>query len=424
MRHHLRVTSLVLLVALFGASLAAATEFELFQHGARAVGQAGAFTARASEPSAVYYNSAAITMLDGFQVQAGLDFTNPTTEYHSATGAFVGHHVIQFPPHLYATWKAKSSPFALGIGIDSPAYYTQDWEEALFPGRFLTRRVELRLLEVHPVLAYDLGQGWSVGGGVRYLRGNFDQEKNGLFVVAPSPTAVEVGRNAGANVDAYAWDLSIHYGAPHWGWGAVYSSEANLKGNGSVGYFSRDAPAIPGLDAALNARFSAGRISESFKIPQELRGGIWYAPYPELRFELDAAYQTWSDLDTTSITFNPDPFGGGPTERTIRDWKNTTSLRLGIEGDVTDNLSLFGGIASEPSPVPDATLEPGFPRGDAKVYGAGFTYNFPKISFDMSYSYFEYSNRGIVGQELENPSRTGTYTARDQRWGGSVRWRF
>ncbi len=425
MRYHLRVTSLGLLVALFGASLAAASGFGLFQHGARAVGQVGAFTARASEPSAVYYNPAAITKLDGFQLQAGLDFSNATDQYHSATGSFEAHHVIQFPPHLYATWKPKGNPFAFGLGIDSPAYYTQDWQEALFPGRFLTRRVELRLFEVHPVIAYDLDEGWSVGGGARYLRGNFDQERNGLIAVTPPPTTVvEVERNAGANVDAYAWDLSVHYAAPHWGWGAVYRSEANLKGNGSVGYSVRNPPIIPGLDAILSSRFGQGSISESFTIPQELRGGIWYAPYPELRFEVDASYQTWSDLDTTDITFHPDAFGDGPTVRTIRDWKDTTALRLGIEGDITDHLSLFGGVASEPSPVPGATLEPGFPRADATVYGAGFTYNFPQISFDMAYSYFSYSNRGTANQELANPGRTGTYTAREQRWGASVRWRF
>jgi len=233
-----------------------------------------------------------------------------------------------------------------------------------------------------------------------------------------------VERNAGANVDAYAWDVSVHYGAPHWGWGAVYRSEAELKGNGTVGYHPRDVPTIPGLDAILSSRFASGSVSESFKIPQELRGGIWYAPYPELRFELDASYQTWSDVGTTDVTFNPNAFGDGPTVHTVRNWKDTTALRLGIEGDLTDNFSLFGGIASEPSQVPGGTVEPGFPRGDATVYGAGFTYNFPQISFDMAYSYFSYSNRGAANQEVLNPSRTGTYTSREQRWGASVRWRF
>ncbi|MBW8874826.1 MAG: outer membrane protein transport protein [Acidobacteria bacterium] len=428
MRYQLRVTSLGLLAALLGASLAGASGFGFFQHGARAMGQVGAFTARAPEPSAIFYNPAAITGLDGFQLQAGLDFSNADDQYTSATGSFSAHHVIQFPPHLYATWKPKGNPFAFGIGIDSPIYYTQDWQEARFPARFLTRRVEMRLFEVHPVLAYDLGAGWSLGGGLRYLRGNFDQERNGIFQIAPATSTttfpVEVERNAGANVDAYAWDVSVHYGAPHWGWGAVYRSEAKLKGNGSVGYRPRDVPAVPGIDAALNARFFPGSISESFKIPQELRGGIWYAPYPELRFELDASYQTWSSLDTTDIAFSSNAFGDGPTVHTIRDWKDTTALRLGVEGDVTDNLSLFGGIASEPSPVPGATLEPGFPRGDATVYAGGFTYNFPQISFDMAYSYFAYGNRGAANQELLSPGRTGTYNAHEQRWGASVRWRF
>ncbi|HEX4966745.1 MAG TPA: outer membrane protein transport protein [Thermoanaerobaculia bacterium] len=426
MRYQLRVVSLGLLVALAGAALAGASGFGLFQHGARAMGQAGAFTARASEPSAVFYNPAAITNLEGFQLQAGLDFSNASDKYTSASGSFEAHHVIQFPPHFYATYRAKGNPFAFGIGIDAPVYYTQDWQEVFFPGRFLTRRFELRLFEVHPVVAYDLSEGWSVGGGLRYLRGNLDQERNGLITLTSPPThVVEVQRNAGANVDAYGWDLSVHYGAPTWGWGAVYRSRTKLDGNGSVGYAVRDAPTDPALQAIINARFgSGGSISESFTIPQELRTGIWYAPYPELRFELDASYQTWSDLDTTDITFRPDPFGDGPTVHTIRDWKDTTALRLGVEGDVNNSVTLFGGIASEPSPVPGATLEPGFARGDAIVYAAGFTYNFPQISFDMAYSYFAYSNRGAADQELLNPGRTGTYSTHEQRWGASVRWRF
>jgi long-chain fatty acid transport protein len=428
MRHQLRVISLGLLAALAGASLASAAGFSLFQHGGRAMGQVGAFTARASEPSAIFYNPAAITRLEGAQLQAGLDFSNPSDEYSSATGSSSAQHVIQFPPHVYATWKPKGNPFAFGIGLDSPSYYTENWLQALFPGRFVNRRTELRLFELHPVLAYDLGEGWSVGGGVRYIRGNFDVERNGIFQISPTLAApffnVEVERNASAKVDAFAWDAAVHYAAPSWGWGAVYRSEAQLKGNGDVKYRPRDVPAVPGLDAALRARFGPGSARESFEIPRELAAGLWYAPYPELRFEFDASYQTWSSLENNDITFDPNAFADGPTVRTPRDWKDTTALRLGIEGDVTDSLTLFGGVASEPSPVPASTLEPGFPRGDATVYAAGFSYNFPQISFDMAYSYFDYGNRGASNQELLNPGRAGSYSSREQRWGASVRWRF
>ncbi|HEV2855157.1 MAG TPA: outer membrane protein transport protein [Thermoanaerobaculia bacterium] len=428
MRHVSRVVLLCLVAALAGAGLVSASGFGLFQHGGRAMGQVGAFTARAPEPSALTYNPAAITKLEGFQLQAGLDFNNAQDEYSSATGTFNARHIIQFPPAVYATWKQAEGPFALGIGIDSPFYYSLDWNARLFPGRFVTRRVELRVYEVHPVLAYDLGEGWSFGGGVRYAFGNLDQDDNGRFTVsagAAPPVSVEVERNASSDIDAFAWDLAVHYAAPSWGWGAVYRSPERLKGNGDVDYEPRDVPpGIPGLEAALRGRFVDGSVRQSFELPREVRAGLWYAPYPELRLELDASFTSWSSLEATDVTYDPDAFRDGPTVSTRRDWKDTTSLRLGVEGDITDNFLLFGGVALEPSPVPDRRVEPGFPRGDAMVYGAGFTYSFPQLSFDVGYSFHDHDDRGARGQELLNPNRAGSYGASDQVWGFAVRWRL
>jgi long-chain fatty acid transport protein len=432
MRHRRRVVLLCLLATSAGADLATASGFGLFQHGGRAMGQAGAFTARASEPSALSFNPAAITKLEGLQLQVGLDFNNARDKYQSDTGSFSARHIIQFPPNLYATWKQRSGPWALGLGIDSPFYYSLDWNARLFPGRFLVRRTELRVYEIHPVLAYDLGEGWSVGGGLRYAFGNLDQDDNAILPAAASavipPVEVEVERNASADIDALSWDLAVHYAAPAWGWGAVYRGAEKLRGNGDLKYRPRDVPHdIPGLDAALRAVLRDGRSRQSFEIPRELRTGIWYAPYPELRIELDAVFQSWSSLEATDVTYDPDPFRenpAGPTVRTPRDWKNTTSLRLGVEGDITENFVIFGGVSQEPSPVPGSTLEPGFPRGDALVYGAGFTYNFPQISFDVGYSLHDHDNRATRNQELQHPTRAGTYSAADQVWGFAVRWRW
>jgi len=432
MRHLSRVVLLCLLAALAGAPLVSASGFGLFQHGGRAMGQAGAFTARASEPSALTYNPAAITRLEGFQLQAGLDFNNASDKYTSATGSFTARHIIQFPPYLYATWKQKEGPWALGIGIDAPFYYSLNWQARLFPGRFLNRRTELRVHELHPVLAYDLGEGWSIGGGLRYAFGNLDQDDNARLLFSasppgtiPQPFLIEVERNASSDIDALAWDVAVHYAAPSWGWGAVYRSAEKLKGTGDVDYSARDVPSgVPGLEAAIQARLINGSARQSFEVPRELRTGVWYAPYPELRLELDAAYQNWSSLEATDVTYDPNVFGDGPTVRTRRDWKNTTSLRLGIEGDITDSFMIFGGIAQEPSPVPGSTVEPGFPRGDALVYAGGFSVNLPQISFDVGYSLHDHDSRGASNQEALQPGRQGSYSAKDQVWGFAVRWRF
>lgn len=422
MRHR-RLVLLCLVFGLVQAELAAASGFGLFQHGGRAMGQAGAFTARASEPSAVSYNPAAVAKLEGLQAQAGLDLSHSTDEYESATGSFAAKHIIDFPLAAYLTWKGES-PFAFGIGLDAPFWYKLDWQPALFPGRFAQRRFELAVWEVHPVVAYDLGEGWSVGGGVRYVFGTLEEGDNRPIIVNFNNQVfpAEVERTAEADVDDFAWDVAIHYAAPAWGWGAVYRSTAELQGNGDVTYDPRDVPA--NLEEPLRQSFGEGRSRQSFEIPRELRTGIWYAPYPELRLELDLAYQSWSSLEATALTVTPARFGDPATVNTRRDWEDTIGLRLAAEGNITDNFLLFGGLAWEPSPVPGNTVEPGFPRSDALVYAAGFSYNFPQISFDLGYSFHDHDDRGAGGQELRNPGRRGTYSSWNQVWGFSARWRW
>lgn len=417
-----RLVSLCLAAGLACAVHASASGFGLFQHGGRATGQAGAFTARASEPSAVFYNPAALTQLEGFQVQAGLDFSNSEDKYQSATGDFSVKHIIEFPPALYATWSSREGPWAFGIGLDAPFWYRADWAPVSFPGRFLTRLAEVRVVELHPVLAYDLGDGWSFGGGLRYVYGNLEQGNNLILtaLVPGQPVQLEGELDASADVDALAWDLAVHYADPSWGWGAVYRSNAELKGSGDVDFDVREI-GNPAAEQQLRQRFGSGRARQAFEIPRELRGGVWFAPYPELRLELDAAWQSWSSLEATAVTYS---FPAATDSRVIltpRDWDDTLSLRLGAEGNITDPLMIYGGIAWEPSPVSSDTVEPGFPRGDALVYAAGITYSLPNISFDLGYSFHDQDRQGAPNQELLNPGVNGSYVSSSQVWGFSIR---
>jgi long-chain fatty acid transport protein len=425
MRHQ-RVVSLLLLAGLLQAGLAAASGFGLFQHGGRATGQAGAFTARGSEPSAVTYNPAAITGLPGVQVQAGLDFSNSNNHYDTVSGTYTAKHIIDFPPAVYLTWKAKESPLALGIGVDSPFWYKVNWFPALFPNRLLNRQFELTVFEVHPVAAWDLGEGWSVGGGARYVYGTLIQGDNRRIPVtlgSVPTTSVEFERRDEANVDGLSWDAAVHYAQPVWGWGAVYRGAVRLEGNGNVDYKPRDV-AVPALQPLLGNAFPSGRTKQSFEIPREIRSGVWVAPYPELRVELDAAWQSWSSLSDTSITYRPNTLGDGPTVSTRRDWKDTYNLRLGVEGDLTDSLVVYGGVSREPSPVPAKNLLPDFPRGDAMVYALGATYNFPQISFDLAFSWHQHDNNKTDIAEPGSPGVTGSYRSNDKVWAFSARRRF
>jgi long-chain fatty acid transport protein len=401
----------------------------LFQHGGRPIAQVGAFVARASGAVAVAYNPAAVARLEGTHYQLGVDYTAPTDRYRSATGSFSQDTLITESPALYATWHlpADRYPFALGIGVDNRAWYLADWEAVLFPGRFLNSRQQLTLLSVHPVVAYELGDRWSVGGGVGYHRGALEEGDNARLLFSasppgtpPQPVLIEVQRVAESTVDGLTFDVGLHYDAESWGFGLVYDTGGKLEGNGDVSYRARDVPS--GLQDAVNARLVGGSTRQSFELPAETRTGFWVAPYPELRLELDLVWMAWSGVDSTTTSYDPDVFGDGPTVTTPRNWDDTLSARLGAEGDLGDHWTLSGGIAREPSPVPAATLEPGFARGDAMVYGVGMTYRIRNIAFDLAYSFHQYDDRSAGNQEPLNPSRRGTYESRDQVFGFSIGW--
>jgi long-chain fatty acid transport protein len=401
------------------------------QHGGRATGQAGAFVARASDPSAVRYNPAGVAHLGGFQILGGLDFSNATDEYSSVTGEHAANHTIQFPPSLYLTYHLPGgeSPWALGLGVDTPYWYSVDWDTALFPGRFLTRESKLRLWEVHPVVAYEIDDRWSVGGGLRYLFGELDLGQNfaGTLPAIPGIRPVvpfEVEFIADGGVDAFSFDAGVQYATNVWGWGVVYRHGAELESNDAYEVSVRDIT-IPALAGQVESSLGALEARQSFELPWEIATGAWIAPYPELRIELDAALAAWSNSETRIV----DPRRLGPVlgdvvQTRTRRWDDTLSVRLGVEGDLTSTWAIHGGVALEPSPVPDGNVEPGFPRGDALVYAAGLSYNLSWISFDLGYSFWDYDDRQAAGQELERPNVRSTYSAHEQVWSFSARWRY
>jgi len=413
------------LAALVPAGEADASGYLRFQRGGRATGQAGAMTARVADPSAVYYNPAAIVYTEGLELQAGLDFNNATDEYSSVTaGGISADHSIQFPAHVYLTWHAEAaSPWALGIGVDTPWWYRADFDPVFFPGRFRNRVVDVALWEVHPVVAYQLEGGWSLGGGLRYVVGSFEQGLNERLQIAGTGGQLfpaETFLDADGDVDGFGFDVAADYRSNLWGFAVVYRSGVDAEGSGRFRRTVRDGPVDPVAEAALRDLLVSRGIDQGLELPPELASGIWFAPYPELRLELDVVLTSWSEFTQTLDT----GAAGVPSNVQRAGWDDVVSIRLGLEGDVTDALSLSGGVALEPSPVPGARVDPAFFRGDATVYSIGLSYAFPQLSFDLGYSLHEHDDVTVLAQEPFAPNVRGTYASDDQVWAVSARWRF
>lgn len=401
----------------------AAANIGLSHASARSLGQGGALVARADEPAALRFNPAAAAKLPGLQVQTGLSLALQRDSYESPSGSWRTSSTQLEVPSLSATWRlpGAGSPLALAIGMTPAVEHRIAWQSPTFAGRFLRRAERVRVVEAPFVVAWEIDPRWSFGAGPRYLRGRTARtELVPIFQDgAGTPLAAEVTRFAEADVDGWAFDLGILFADVVWGWGAAARSGVTLDGTGSA--LARTRQVVPPAGSGSPAR-EAARASLAFELPWEVAGGIWLAPYPELRIELAASLQAWSEIEATRATFTPDTVGDGPEVVTPRDWKDTVSLRLGVEGDLNEDWILFGGVALEPSPAPSATLEPGFPRGDAVAYSLGAGYSGRNWSADAAIARFSFTSRSAAGQEVLAPDVEGRYRARQHRLALSFRW--
>ncbi len=421
------LTRLAVVLALLLPASAGATAFGIFQHGGRAAAQAGALLARADDAAAVRYNPAGLATLAGWQGQAGLDFQAPKEEFSTGGRSDAPKHVIQFPPEIYVTWKpaAGSSSLAFGLGIDSPFWTIEDWNTALFPGRFDLVRQEVTLFEVRPTVAWAIDPRWSVGGALRYVTGADETTfvTRESFQGSQSLVPWEITSHAESTVDGFGVDLGLRYAAPTWGLGATLSSGVSLDGTGTIEHQPRDFFADSQAEADFLSRFAGGPARLDFELPATLGFGAWWAPRPELSLEADVVWSRWSALDRTSIALEASPFATPPPALDRRrDWKDTLSLRLGGEWHFSDGWTARGGLALEPTPVPDATAEPGFARGDATVLALGGGYDFGWIAFDLGYSRHLYADRDAALQGEALPIR-GTFAGASHVFSISARWK-
>jgi long-chain fatty acid transport protein len=129
MKRNGSVLGLVFVFFLFSCTLAFAGGYEIYEHGARAIGMAGAYTAIAEGPSAVFYNPAGITANAGLQIGLGTALIKPMGSFTSASGVKTDQESqLYYPSHLYATYQINEKLTA-GFGFFTPFGLGTDWPE-------------------------------------------------------------------------------------------------------------------------------------------------------------------------------------------------------------------------------------------------------------------------------------------------------
>lgn len=145
--------------------------------------------------------------------------------------------------------------------------------------------------------------------------------------------------------------------------------------------------------------------------PDQIQCGIRYVPssYKALSLELDFTWTNWSIVENQSVfpkyAFHVEPVPGAPTAISEisygRDWEDTRQIRMGVEWQVYDWLTLRGGFFYDPSPIPDDTWDIMWADADKKTYSLGCGLNFGRWSVDTVLQYTDIEMPRHIGGESD-----------------------
>jgi long-chain fatty acid transport protein len=391
-----------------------ASAFALFENGARAMGFAGAYTAQASDPSAIFHNAAGIAFLKGTQLYGGGSLVAPTSTFTGADpfpGAGVtekGDAGIIVPPHIYLTQQLTEEVVA-GVGLDVPFGLRTGWQNAdtSFSGRFVSKKAQLNGFSLNPTIAVKLADRLAIGGGVDIRFSSVELDRNIAGIDPFTQKAVDVASltlksntntGVGFNVGIIARPsdaLSI---------GASYRHSVTVDYTGTA-TFSQISTGDPSVDALVARQLPIGAtpVTTSIAFPAQGSVGVAYT-FNDWTFEGDVNWYKWSSFVDLPISFTSRP----DLDQVIpENYGNSYQFRLGGEKRLNETWSVRAGAYLDRNPVPDASVSPLLP--DANRYGAaaGFSYKMGRFRVDVANLLVFFKERSTNG--LSQDSYNGTY---------------
>jgi len=417
--------------------------------GAAASAMSNAFAAQADDPSALHYNPAGMTQLQGLQFMAGALISGGSTDFTSPTGATArgdrnGSAAWPPPAHTFITANLKDfglkalGDLSAGIGLTVPFGSLTRWPND-GPFRTATTFSTLPLLDIKPTLAYKVTENLSLGLGADIytftgLVGEGHAERQSVWpggLGIPAGSKVELsGKDTAASFNASLLYTVLRNadGKPLANIGFVYRSQATLHLSGAL--------------LANGAKVSDARAT--LVLPQVITGAIAIWPVRtserEWKLEMDVDYVGWKSVRNLDVTL-----GSGVTIAQPQNWRSTYAVMLGteykwlaLESLPNWEVALRGGYTNQQTQMPDLTFDPGIPSSDLHVVGGGLGLlckeqgSFlglmrcgdlgvgslkPKaIGVDLSFQAALYEDRTVLGNR--NPTVDGTY--RTTLYNGSV----
>lgn len=402
-----RMLGVVFVVSLWVAGNAFAAGFALIEQSARLQGYSYAGAAAvADDASTVFFNPAAMTLIDGKLVTAGLQVVVPQAEFtnqgstYALGGALAGGNggdggEVGIVPALFFT-ESFTSGWAFGLGVNVPFGLATDYDEG-WVGRYHALKSEVQTININPAAAYRINKYISLGAGVslQYI----DAEISNAIDFGGLDAANAFGLGAGAlGLTPQASDGNVTLAGDDWSFGFNFGLlfECN-HGDSRLGlaYRSRiehdiegDAVfVVPAPVAALQAvgQFSNSSVASTVELPATASLSVYHRFNTKVAVMADVTWTEWSTLPELRFDFGNNMADGVTT----LNWEDSFRYSLGMMYNANEKLTLRTGIALDETPIPDAASRTPRIPGEQRTWlsaGAGYQVT-DRVSIDGAYSY-------------------------------------
>lgn len=370
---------------------------------ARGVGLSNALTAGVDDPSAVYYNPAALGEVEGNQLLLTGSYINTINSVENSGRKADNLNENHFTGSLFGNYHIPGTDISLGLGAYTPFGLATSYGGGFT--RFGARQTQLKTLYLTPAASWSPFKFLSVGGGFSFIHSSAVLSRSLCFdptplactssLVFPKETKVRITDSA----NAYSYNVGIlvkptekiKIGFSYRGRADLHFDNADTKFSGDLGSTKMKANVRP------------------IPLPPIINLGVFWQINPAWGAEIVYEYQHWSEFKDIKATFSRLPFGVFPRSFTLTEsWKNSNTVRLGSFYRLTKNLELRGGIGLEESPIPSRTLNPSIPGADLLTLNGGLGYKWEKFFVDLGYQAVFYETRRVRNSELEGGTAPGS----------------
>ncbi len=402
--------------------------------GSRAMSMGGAFVGLADDFSAGFWNPAAVSQFD--TISSGLygAYYMPSSSYDYETAGVSTEFAKSYFGGMGSIFFPVNDRMHLGFSLYNLSRFQVEWSGAEIDD--ITGDSERRdwstkvwVVTFAPSISYKMSRKFSLGLALNLNYGSYDlfMYRGIVYVttdIGTNPIDVGAYSDTGNGVGFGATFGLFYRASEKFSLGASIRtpSKITFKGRSSCSNWMN-------LDYATDS-------NKSITFPLWIAGGIAVKPTQAFTVTADVQFSMWSTLETIKTDYASQVwevvFEQSNTDYIPMYWKDTIQVRFGLEY-LIDKIALRAGFYTDPSPVPDTTMNFHFPIVDTNWVTVGFGYDgrgtSPKgFLFDVGLEYGMGKDRTVDSSLMDtNPEYTampGTYKMDMLSFSLSFRYRF